>query len=79
MIRRFRRIAAAVSLAIPAAGVAQQAPATTQGGTIAGTVRDRASQQPISSAQVQVVGTTRGALTADQGTYRITEIGRAHV
>ena len=74
MIRRFRRIAAAVSLAIPAAGVAQQAPATTQGGTIAGTVRDRATQQPISSAQVQVVGTTRGALTADQGTYRITGV-----
>ena len=74
MIRRFRRIAAAVSLAIPAAGIAQQAPATTQGGTIAGTVRDRATQQPITSAQVQVVGTTRGGLTGDQGTYRITGV-----
>ena len=74
MIRRFRRIAVAVGLAVPAAGIAQQTPTLGQGGIIAGTVRDRATQQPVSSAQVSVVGTTRGALTADQGTYRITGV-----
>jgi TonB-linked SusC/RagA family outer membrane protein len=74
MIRRFRRIAVAAALAIPATLVAQQTPGTGAGGTIAGTVRDRATQQPVPSAQVSVVGTTRGALTNDQGAYRLTGV-----
>jgi hypothetical protein len=53
---------------------AQETPAPTQGGTIAGTVRDRATQQPIPSAQVSLTGTTRGALTNDQGAYRVTGV-----
>jgi len=43
-------------------------------GTITGRVIDRASQQPIVGATVRVVGTTRGAQTSDQGTYRITGV-----
>ena len=43
-------------------------------GTITGRVIDRASQQPVVGATVRVVGTTRGAQTSDQGTYRITGV-----
>jgi len=43
-------------------------------GTITGRVIDRGSQQPIVGATVRVVGTTRGAQTSDQGTYRITGV-----
>jgi TonB-dependent starch-binding outer membrane protein SusC len=73
MIRPFRRLTALVGLAVPAAISAQQTP-SGQGGTIAGTVRDRATQQPVASAQVSLIGTTRGALTTDQGTYRLTNV-----
>src|SRR5689334_3126424 len=72
MIRRFRPLLALAGLALPGAVGAQQAGG--QGGTIAGTVRDRATQQPISQAQVSLIGTTRGALSTDQGTYRITNV-----
>ena len=43
-------------------------------GTITGRVIDRGSQQPVSGATIRVVGTTRGAQTGDQGTYRITGV-----
>jgi TonB-linked SusC/RagA family outer membrane protein len=43
-------------------------------GTITGRVLDRGTQQPIVGATVRVVGTTRGAQTGDQGTYRITGV-----
>ena len=74
MTRGFRRILALAGLALPAPAGAQQPPAAGQGGTIAGTVRDRTTQQPIASAQVSIVGTTRGGLTNDQGAYRLTDV-----
>lgn len=74
MVGRFRRITAIVGLAVPAAIGAQQPQPTGTGGTISGTVRDRATQQPIASAQISLTGTTRGALTTDQGTYRLTNV-----
>jgi len=40
-------------------------------GTISGVVTDVASKAPIPSAQVQIVGTTRGATTGDDGRFRI--------
>src|SRR5690349_23048076 len=43
-------------------------------GTITGRVVDRGTQQPIVGATVRVVGTTRGAQTGDQGTFRITGV-----
>jgi TonB-linked SusC/RagA family outer membrane protein len=43
-------------------------------GTIAGVVTDAASQAPIPSAQVQIVGTTRGVVTGDDGRFRITGV-----
>lgn len=53
----------------PIVAVAQQPT-----GTITGRVVDRGSQQPIMGVTVRVVGTTRGAQTGDQGTYRITGV-----
>lgn len=72
MVRRF-----CLRLALPvlaSASLGAQQTTTGQGGTITGTVRDRASSAPVSSAQVSIVGTTRGGLTNDQGTYRITGV-----
>lgn len=51
--------------ATPAYVVAQQT------GAITGRITDRASGQPIAAAQVQVVGTTRGASTGEDGRFRI--------
>jgi TonB-dependent SusC/RagA subfamily outer membrane receptor len=55
--------------------------AAQQGGTITGRVVDRQTQQPIIGATVRILGTTRGAQTNDQGTYRIAGVnaGRADV
>jgi TonB-dependent SusC/RagA subfamily outer membrane receptor len=52
--------------AAPAALVAQ---ATS--GIITGRITERASGQPLVAAQVQVVGTNRGAATAENGSFRI--------
>src|SRR5262245_23644372 len=70
MTRLFRRTlataaTASVVLLGPAALRAQQ------GGTIAGRVRDIGNQQPLGSAQVELVGTVRGASTNDDGEYRL--------
>jgi TonB-dependent starch-binding outer membrane protein SusC len=43
-------------------------------GTITGRVIDRGSQQPIVGATIRIVGTTRGAQTSEQGTYRLSGV-----
>lgn len=48
-----------------------QLPAQGTGGTISGRVVDSTSQQPLANVQVQVVGTPRGALSRNDGTYTI--------
>ena len=60
-------------LAALVVGVASAAPLHAQGatGTITGRVVDSTSQQPLANAQVQVVGTTRGALTRGDGAFTI--------
>jgi TonB-linked SusC/RagA family outer membrane protein len=70
-----RRLLATVALTLAAAApqaappaAAQPAPAT---GVVTGRVVDRTTQQPLSAAQVTLVGTTRGALTNDQGVFRL--------
>ena len=40
-------------------------------GVIAGRVTDASTQNPLPSVQVQLVGTTRGAVTGDDGRFRI--------
>jgi TonB-linked SusC/RagA family outer membrane protein len=71
--RRWRRhvTAAAVAAACLADTVGAQTP---QRGSVTGRVLDAASQQPIASAQVQVVGTTLGALSGADGRFTIREI-----
>src|SRR4051812_7556054 len=54
-------------------GIAQVAGAQSTG-NIAGRVLEAGTNAPIASAQVQVVGTTRGAVTNETGAYRIASI-----
>ena len=59
-----------IAALFPQAVVAQQgAPAT---GTVTGRIIEQSTQRPLSDVQVTVVGTQRGALTNEQGDYRIT-------
>lgn len=46
-------------------------PALAQDGAISGRVLDASSRSPIALAQIQIVGTTRGGVTGDDGTFRI--------
>jgi TonB-linked SusC/RagA family outer membrane protein len=66
-ILRFGMAATALMLWVAAPARAQDV-AT---GTITGVVMDAAAQAPIPSAQVQIVGTTRGVVTGDDGRFRI--------
>jgi TonB-linked SusC/RagA family outer membrane protein len=43
-------------------------------GTIAGVVVDAGSRVPVPSAQVQIVGTTRGVVTGEDGRFRISGV-----
>jgi TonB-linked SusC/RagA family outer membrane protein len=54
-------------------GIAQAASAQSTG-NIAGRVLETGTNAPIASAQVQVVGTTRGAVSNETGAYRIAGI-----
>ncbi len=65
LIRRTLLVFTAAAL-LPAALAAQG-----ESGSITGRVTDRATQQPIPSVQVVIVGTTRGALTGEDGRFRI--------
>src|SRR5438067_2639003 len=68
--RLFYSCAAAATLltSVVSTGRAQDA------GIISGRVIDAASNAPVASAQVQVVGTTRGAVTGDDGRFRIAAV-----
>ena len=57
---------------LPCWVAAQQAEPAT--GTVTGRVTEVNSQRPLSDVQIRVVGTQRGAITNDQGDYRITSI-----
>ncbi|MGH7458259.1 MAG: carboxypeptidase regulatory-like domain-containing protein, partial [Longimicrobiaceae bacterium] len=46
-------------------------PLTAQEGVVAGAVTDAGSGEPISGAQVSVVGSQRGTLSASDGSYQI--------
>jgi iron complex outermembrane recepter protein len=64
---RLRRTLAAASLALAALGAA---PLAAQTGTIAGTVTEAASGEPIAGASVRVAGRP-GVATRPDGTYRL--------
>jgi TonB-linked SusC/RagA family outer membrane protein len=61
-----------LAFAIAASLLSYAGPAAAQdAGIITGRVVDAASQVPIPLAQIQLVGTTRGTITGDDGTYRM--------
>jgi TonB-linked SusC/RagA family outer membrane protein len=61
-----------LALAIAVSALWAAKPAVAQdAGVITGRVVDATSQAPIPQAQIQLVGTTRGAVTGDDGTFRI--------
>src|SRR6266550_5346169 len=71
LVRNILRIglgAMAMLLCMATPGRAQDA------GTISGVVVDAASRAPVPTAQVQIVGTTRGAATGDDGRFRLTGV-----
>ena len=48
--------------------------ASAQNGSLSGTVTDGTTSQPIGAVQVQIVGTTRGAVTNEAGRYTIANL-----
>ena len=69
--RPFGVVLAALAI-IPSWAAAQQ-------GTITGHVTDVATHQPVPSAQIVVVGTTRGAVAGPDGSYRINGVAPGRV
>lgn len=68
--RRVAAVLGGLALALPlAAGVA-----AAQTGTIVGTATDRTNKAPVPSAQVQIIGSTRGTLTGNDGKFRLTSV-----
>ena len=74
MLRTSRQFlyASLITGLLPCWVAAQQAEPTT--GTVTGRITEVNSQRPLSDVQVLIVGTQRGAITNDQGDYRITGI-----
>ena len=69
MRRGFRQLlAGAIALAFAVPAIAQST------GTITGRVTERQTQRPLGNVQVRVVGSNRGAVTDDSGSYRITNV-----
>jgi TonB-dependent SusC/RagA subfamily outer membrane receptor len=67
IVRTVRRLALAL-VAAPAVLLAQET------GTVRGRVTDAAGGQPIPGVQAQVVGTTRGAITGENGEFTIAAV-----
>ena len=63
-------VAAALGSVLFAAPLSAQAGT----GTISGRIIDSASQAPLVSATIRVIGTTLGALTRNDGTYTISGV-----
>jgi iron complex outermembrane receptor protein len=59
-------LGAAVAAVVPAVASAQ-----ASAGVISGRVTDQATGQPVQAVQVQVVGTSQGALTNERGEFSI--------
>ncbi len=67
-----RRWALLAVAGLLATGIGRAAHAQAQTGTIAGTITDSATNAPVPAVQVRIVGSTRGALTGDDGKFTIT-------
>ncbi len=71
MLPVFPRIAAVIAALTFSIPLSAQQAAT---GTVTGKVTDAASGRPVQDAQVRLVGTTRGAVTTADGSYRLTGV-----
>lgn len=71
MRTRFVRTSLSLLASVAMLGALTAAQAKAQTGSINGRVLDAVSKTPVVAAQVQVVGTTRGAVTGDDGGFRI--------
>ncbi len=69
-LNRLVRAAAFALLGLAPAAARAQAPT----GVVRGRVTESAARQPVASATVLVVGTTRGAVTGNDGAYTITGV-----
>ena len=63
-------------LALVSAGcsLAQPALVRAQSGSIVGTVSDSATHAPVPAAQIQLVGTTRGTLSGEDGRFTVSAV-----
>ncbi|MGH7639158.1 MAG: SusC/RagA family TonB-linked outer membrane protein, partial [Gemmatimonadaceae bacterium] len=68
---RRRRRGSPVVLAATVLLLFSAAPLLAQSGTITGTVRSATARTPVSDVRIQVVGTTRGAMTNEEGQFTI--------
>lgn len=73
-MRRIARAWAFPSVAVLALLISTTGAARAQTGAITGQVTDRETAQPLARAQVIVVGTNLGALTNEDGRYRIERV-----
>jgi TonB-dependent SusC/RagA subfamily outer membrane receptor len=71
MIRSFPSISVRRAAGIAVALVATSLTAQAQQGRVTVRVTDAANQQPVSQAQVQIIGTTLGGLTGPEGRFTI--------
>ena len=70
-----RRVVCLILLAIPFVPNARTLPAQqAPQGTVTGRVVDASSQRPLADAQVSIVGTQRGAVTNENGEFRIVNV-----
>ncbi|MBM4194239.1 MAG: hypothetical protein FJ202_07675 [Gemmatimonadetes bacterium] len=69
MLRLFRRISLSLAAFAALAAPPLASAAAQGGGSIRGKVIDAATQQPVANAQVFVVGTRLGSMTARDGSY----------
>ncbi|HEY9230451.1 MAG TPA: SusC/RagA family TonB-linked outer membrane protein [Gemmatimonadaceae bacterium] len=57
-----------------ALALAVASPAFAQAGTITGRITDRQTQRPLANVQLRILGSNRGAVTDDAGSYRVVNV-----
>lgn len=73
--RRFLTLAAAIGPFVATQARAQAQPPQPAGqGTITGRVTDAATKAPVPNVQIRMLNSGRGALTGDDGTYRLASV-----
>ena len=73
-MRPWQALVAGVVMGLALVTVTASAGAAQEGGVVVGQVTDSTTQAPLRGAQVYVVGTAVGAITDDDGRYRLTGV-----